>query len=445
MRKERVASLPGQEKYGAICRYPKMRSSSAYRVVDVQLKAHEKTETHQHLEMESFYILSGMATVTVDGMQEAVSQGDLIHFHPLEEHSIQASESGLHFLSIYEKQARVFISPAPPTPNGPLHLGHASGPYLAADILNRHLRSENMETLLFSGTDDHQPFVKEYSFQKEIQKDFQSLGVSFDTFVHPSSDSIYQERILKLYKEAMEEGLFQYAETAFPYCEEEARFYLEPEVSHDCQNCGASLLSQSCEECTHFNSLEKHPLAKKTEAIVFQDFPVALPFGPGIGLGNGMRLNVWVEMALNYVDQIRQFQASVWVPLFGKDNRYYYQQLFPKILSAFGVDVVISPIMNDFLLLDGEKFSTSRRHAVWVSEAAKKMSVAEVRQLLCFYYPEKPNVSLASKSIELPKQKRKEPNKKAFAEALFPVQGKFSLKRAYEADPFAEAILGGTQ
>ncbi|WP_368737243.1 class I tRNA ligase family protein, partial [Acinetobacter baumannii] len=32
------------------------------------------------------------------------------------------------------------VTAGPPTPNGDLHLGHLSGPYLAGDILTRYLR-----------------------------------------------------------------------------------------------------------------------------------------------------------------------------------------------------------------------------------------------------------------------------------------------------------------
>jgi methionyl-tRNA synthetase len=40
----------------------------------------------------------------------------------------------------------VVLSP-PPTPNGPLHLGHLAGPYVAADVAVRALRLSGRRVL----------------------------------------------------------------------------------------------------------------------------------------------------------------------------------------------------------------------------------------------------------------------------------------------------------
>ncbi|HEV3076738.1 MAG TPA: class I tRNA ligase family protein, partial [Thermoanaerobaculia bacterium] len=40
---------------------------------------------------------------------------------------------------------RVLITATPPTPNGDLHVGHLSGPYLAADVYKRYCRLAGRE------------------------------------------------------------------------------------------------------------------------------------------------------------------------------------------------------------------------------------------------------------------------------------------------------------
>ena len=53
-----------------------------------------------------------------------------------------------------------FITATPPTPNGDLHVGHLAGPYVAADVLRRHLRGLGVPALLATGQDDHQSYVQ---------------------------------------------------------------------------------------------------------------------------------------------------------------------------------------------------------------------------------------------------------------------------------------------
>ncbi|WP_371924820.1 class I tRNA ligase family protein [Pseudomonas sp. R5(2019)] len=47
----------------------------------------------------------------------------------------------------------------PPTPNGDLHLGHLSGPFLAADVMQRVLRQRGHDVLFVSYSDDYQSYL----------------------------------------------------------------------------------------------------------------------------------------------------------------------------------------------------------------------------------------------------------------------------------------------
>ena len=58
------------------------------------------------------------------------------------------------------KQAGVTVIVIPqPTVNGPLHIGHLSGPYLAADIASRAARARGDRVLTLAGLDVHPNYV----------------------------------------------------------------------------------------------------------------------------------------------------------------------------------------------------------------------------------------------------------------------------------------------
>ena len=46
-----------------------------------------------------------------------------------------------------------------PTVNGPLHIGHLSGPYLAADVAARAARARGERVLTLAGVDIHPNYV----------------------------------------------------------------------------------------------------------------------------------------------------------------------------------------------------------------------------------------------------------------------------------------------
>jgi len=54
---------------------------------------------------------------------------------------------------------RVIITATPPTPNGDLHIGHLSGPYLNADVYARYTRLQGDEPLYVSFSDHNQTYV----------------------------------------------------------------------------------------------------------------------------------------------------------------------------------------------------------------------------------------------------------------------------------------------
>ena len=97
---------------------------------------------------------------------------------------------------------RIFIGVAWPYANGPLHLGHVAGCYLAADIFARYHRLKGDEVLMVSGSDTHgtpitiraeqegrtpQQVVETY--HADFLASWQRMGISFDLFTHTNTEN----------------------------------------------------------------------------------------------------------------------------------------------------------------------------------------------------------------------------------------------------------------
>ena len=75
---------------------------------------------------------------------------------------------------------------------------------------------------------------------------------------------------------------------------------------------------------------------------------------------------------------------------FGYDNSFYHAVLYPALYRLAFPDWApdIDYHVNEFYLLEGSKFSTSRRHAIWGKEILTPQSVDAVRYFLSLTRPE---------------------------------------------------------
>lgn len=137
------------------------------------------------------------------------------------------------------------------------------------------------------------------------------------------------------------------------------------------------------------------------------DMPVSIVADDGIEVPGveGQRLYSAFELAARYltaVDRLaRDRGEDGWeaylarrqprtVLFFGFDNAYLRAIVFPAVLGAF-TDVAPLPdtlVSNEFYELDGAKFSTGRRHAVWARDAFDDKSRDRLRLYLAATRPE---------------------------------------------------------
>lgn len=373
------------------------------------------------------------------------------------------------------------VSIPPPTANGPLHIGHLSGPYLAADFAARAARARGEHVLAVAGVDVHQNWVLTRAeldgvdvdkmvegYRDEIVEALRRARIGYDTFIDPRSPG-YAEAMGTMVAQLVERGALPMRELELHRCARCARTLHHSYVEGLCGACGHEACGGGCEGCGGFTSaqtmldvrcarcggepvpftatvpvldLPRHRDALRSlwlraempadlrpliGAALSGDMPVipaAYPTDwgvPGTGPIAGLRVDVWVEVCLNFVRGVAQALqpgvpedaaafAEVWRRrvrglwnFYGVDNAYYYGITWPALMAAAGVDLDRlsgMSVVNRFFTLDGFKFSTSRNHAVWANDLLADADPAIVRLFLAFNRPDRVGSDFTRETFE---------------------------------------------
>lgn len=156
-----------------------------------------------------------------------------------------------------------------PTPNGPLHLGHVSGPYLKLDVMARALRRAGQRVALVSASDSWEMHVLPRAIREgrtadevcatyhaEIHDCFDQLNIRFDSFFNPL-DQAYRETAEDIYRsfyfDLAEEGplaSLAIREERIPYSLRHEQPVLGSHIAGQCPNCKVPDLGGFyCEDC----------------------------------------------------------------------------------------------------------------------------------------------------------------------------------------------------
>lgn len=444
------------------------------------------TKHHNHQEGETFFIARGRGVMTVGDESVEVGSGDVVFQEPLHPHTLRnlSDTEELLFLTVWwedkrlwterkpvevaaeRKRRRVLVTAAPPTPNGDLHLGHLSGPYLAGDIHTRYLRLRGDEAYYACGSDDNSIYVQSKGeslgldaeatakrFVESIEESFRLAEVAMDTFVHPNESPHHRALVQHFFRRLWETGKLEERETETPHCERCDLYLYEPYVGGFCPHCGSGVVGNTCEDCGRINDaidiVEARctrcgdpvsrrrskrlffPLSRYREELAeyhrqvdmpphlrafcmklladgLPDVAVTHPSKWGIPVPvdgyEDQRIYVWLEMAPRYFAYSRHVLeahgiAGDWdyfwhdgeiVQCFGFDNSFYYSCFLPAMFRAFDPEIELPTafLQNEFFRLDGLKFSTSRRHAIWARESLRRVPSDVVRFYLAWNGPE---------------------------------------------------------
>lgn len=357
------------------------------------------------------------------------------------------------------------ITATAPTPNGPLHIGHLSGPYLAADIAARAARARGKQVLTVSGLDPHQNYVPAKAqlqgrtaaevldeYEAVIRQALRAARISYDVFIDPRADAGYRSMVAGLLDELVAAKTAVVEEFTLARCGQCGHTLHHAYVTGNCQRCGAGSGGGTCEPCGAFTTaasmrgarctvcggspqpfraeipvlrLESYRdaltrawatavLPGRVRALIdhylatgLPDVPLAYPTDWGIPFGgDGQRVDVWVEMGLGLFGAVarRLRPSATTVPeclaawqqagqcwhFLGIDNAFYFTVLFPALFAAAGMEHgwLGGLVVNEFYRLDGQKFSTSRNHAVWAHEFLAGEDPALARLFLTWDRPD---------------------------------------------------------
>ena len=357
------------------------------------------------------------------------------------------------------------ITVPPPTPNGPLHLGHLSGPFVAADVAARAARARGLPTLTVSGLDAHQNYVSVKAaaqgrsaaavldeYEGVVRKGLLAARVSYDLFADPRADWTYRDAVTRLLDELVASKAIAVVDVTLSRCDGCATTLHHAYVAGRCPGCGSGSVGGTCESCGIYTTAEnlaqphcvrcggspvpfetRVPLlrlesyrAELTEAWVravipaqvrsvisqylttgLPEVPLAYPTDWGIPAGtDGHRIDVWAEMGLGMIAGIARWcdpdartradYADAWQRVgqcwhfLGIDNAFYYAVLFPALFAAAGLEPgwLGGLVVNRFYRLDGQKFSTSRNHAIWAHEFLAEEDPAMVRMFMLWDRPD---------------------------------------------------------
>ncbi|MDX6368716.1 MAG: methionyl-tRNA synthetase [Gaiellaceae bacterium] len=252
-----------------------------------------------------------------------------------------------------------------------------------------------------------------------------SAEIEFDRVVVPPADPRYVPFVQRFFQTLYDAGALVARDRPLPYCEVCDRWLYEAYVVGGCPHCGADSNGNACELCGRPNecgdlvdprctlcdtpatlrSCERlffplaayadrleaywetvampphlHALCETMLADGLPEVAVSHPSGWGVPVPvrgfEEQRIYVWLEMAPGYMLEYDGSGAGPGrgpVQFFGFDNGYFHAILFPALFMAVDpkIPLATSFIMNEFYLLEGKKFSTSRRHAVWAIDALR--------------------------------------------------------------------------
>ena len=156
----------------------------------------------------------------------------------------------------------IFIGVAWPYANGPLHMGHLAGCYLASDIFARYHRSKGNNVLMVSGSDSHgTPITIKAESQgvspEDIFREFhaqfldcwEQLGISFDLFTDTHTQN-HTEVVHRIFNKLYEQGYIYIDNMLLAYCDECKRFLPDRYVEGECPNChDLKARGDQCDKC----------------------------------------------------------------------------------------------------------------------------------------------------------------------------------------------------
>ena len=157
---------------------------------------------------------------------------------------------------------KILVAVAWPYANGPLHLGHVAGCYLAADVFARYHRVKGNQVLMVSGSDSHGTPITVRAEQENVTPQeildryhaqfldtWQQLGISFDLFTTTHTRN-HEEVVHDIFRVLQERGYIYTGSMLLAHCPRCNRFLPDRYITGDCPYCGnQQARGDQCDSC----------------------------------------------------------------------------------------------------------------------------------------------------------------------------------------------------
>jgi len=157
---------------------------------------------------------------------------------------------------------RYLVTAALPYANGPLHIGHLAGAYLAGDIYSRYLRLTGQDVVYICGSDEHGAAItikalKENKTPQEIvdhyhaqfKDTFQQMGISFDHYDRTSTE-LHHQTSQEFFTNLNNKGEFIEKESEQYYDPVAKQFLADRYITGTCPKCEhPAAYGDQCENC----------------------------------------------------------------------------------------------------------------------------------------------------------------------------------------------------
>ncbi len=178
---------------------------------------------------------------------------------------------------------RILVTAALPYANGPIHIGHAIGCYIPADVYVRYHKLRGDDVIYICGTDEHGTPISVAAEKEGINpktlvdryhdmhlRAFEGAGVEFTNF-SGTARPIHYDTSKDFFKTIQDNG-YVYRKTVLrPYCPSCDRFLPDRYVKGTCPKCGSEdERGDQCEACS--TQLEPHEL-KDPYCIICRNVP----------------------------------------------------------------------------------------------------------------------------------------------------------------------------
>ncbi len=428
-------------------------SHTPFNLSIINLEPNTNTYRHNHHDEELWVILSGHGEISLDNNTFLISAGDVINVKPFKYHKVTNTDSieNLVFLACwwsntehfqnaiteYEKihhelPKKTLIISSFPTPNGPLHLGHLAGPFIAEDIYARYLRQHDMLSYLVCGLDQNQSWCtiqkeKTQIFSQNITDALLKIGFQEDLFITPQNNQDYVALTQNILKKLIDNNQLIYKKTQIFKNKASNKYIPDCEIIGNCPSCFNIMKGNICEACLTYVEEVKiinpksdngddleiieaellyFPLSRYTTFLLdfiktstmnpylkeicfrflsngLHDIPITTLYPSGIVAPANISkcgdqfLRYHFEQVTRLVYSLNYFKTNLneltdyqIVRFFGIDNAFLYVLYAPALLFAYEPKLLqySAFITNQYYLLNGKKFSTSRKHAVWAIE-----------------------------------------------------------------------------